>query len=242
MPERTGWIAMVVTAATGAMVSARRQLASMAVMVARAASAAPRRLAMAVLVAMAALAVTVLPEIAVFRGPGPMDLLGQMGVTAVLVARVAAPSRASLAAVALAAQRAMVDSVAMVVLEQPPPVGIRRKPVATEVMEAAAGWVAQAARAAALALWAPTATVAMEVPVARPELPAMAVMAAQVMRRTPMVRWEALVVILEPQELAAKVVLPESVGLQVRLVSTARAEPQQHPEATAAMAAMDMTT
>jgi hypothetical protein len=130
----------------------------------------------------------------------------------------------------------------MVVLVRTPPVEVRRRPVATEVMVAAAGWVVQEARAAALALWAPTATVAMEVPAARPELPVTVVMGARVILRTPMVQQEVMAVILEPQELAVRVVLPESVELQVRLGSAARPDPTRHPAVMAAMAAMDLTT
>jgi hypothetical protein len=129
------------------------------------------------------------------------------------------------ATVALAAQRAQVATVEMVVLEQPLPVEIRRRPAATEDRVAAAGWVAQAARAAARSLLAPTAAVAMEVPAARPELPATAVMVARVILQTPMVQPGVMVVIPEQQELVAWVVLPEAVELQVCLGLTARPEP-----------------
>jgi hypothetical protein len=121
-------------------------------------------------------------------------------VTAVPAARVVSPSRAMLATVALAVQRAQVATVEMVVLVRTPPVEIRRKPVATEDRVAAAGWVAQAARAASRPL-APTATVAMGVSAARPELPVTVVMGARVILRTPMVQPEVMAGILEPQEL-----------------------------------------
>jgi len=157
-------------------------------------------------------------------------------------ARVVRPSRAMQAMVASAAQRAQVDSVAMVVLVRTPAVEIRRWPAATADRVVAAGWVAQEARAAALALWAPTATVAMEVQAARPELPATVVMGARVILRTPKGQSEVMAVILEKPELVVLAVLPESVELQVRLGSAARPDPTRHPAVMAAMAAMDLTT
>lgn len=162
--------------------------------------------------------------------------------TEVPAARVVRPSRAMQATVASAAQRAQEDSVVMVVLVRTPAVEIRRWPAATADRVVAAGWVAQVARAAALALWAPTATVAMEVPAARPELPATVVMGARVILRTPKGQSEVMAVILEKPELVVLAVLPESVELQVRLGSAARPDPTRHPAVMAAMAAMDLTT
>jgi hypothetical protein len=101
-------------------------------------------------------------------------------VTAVPAARVVTPSRAVQATVALAAPRAQVATVEMVVPEQPLPVEIRRRPAATADRVAPAGWVAQADRAAAQSLLAPTAAVEMEVPAARPELPVTEAMGARV--------------------------------------------------------------
>lgn len=163
--------------------------------------------------------------------------------TEVPAARVVRPSRAMQATVASAAQRAQEDSVAMVVLVRTPPVAkrvVRRWPAATADRVAAAGWVAQVDRAAARSPRALTAAVAMGVPAARPELPAMAVMGARVMLRTLMVQPEVMAGILEPQELVVRVVLPESVELQVRQGSAARPDPTRHPEVMGVMGVMGL--
>jgi hypothetical protein len=176
---------------------------------------------MAASAAMAALAVTAFPEKALLRGAEPMDLQLQMEATAVLVARVVAPSQAPPVPVASAVPRALVAMAAMELRERPPPTESRRRPVGTVVMVAVAVRVVSAGSAAAGDLLASTAAVVTGVSAARPELPAMAVMGARVMLRTPMVRWEALVGILEPQELAAMVAWPESAGLAAWMGPTA---------------------
>jgi hypothetical protein len=234
------WMAMAAMAATGAMALARRQPVSMAAMVARAALVAARCPAMAAMAAMAALAVMVLPEKALLWEAGPLDLTRQMEATAALVVRVVAPSQVSPVPVASAVQRAMVALAAMEVPARMLPTASRRRPVETVVMVAVVVWVVSAAAAAARVLLVPTAAVVTEVSAARPELPATAVMEARAMRRTSMVRWEALVGMLESQELVARVVLPESVGPLVWLGSAVRPEALRHPAATAATAAMEL--
>ena len=165
--------------------------------------------------------------------------------TEVPAARVVRASRAMQAMVASAAQRAQEDSVAMVVLVRTPPVAkrvVRRWLAATADRVAAAGWVAQGDRAAARSPRAPTATVAMEVPAARLELPATVVMGARVILQTQKGQPEVMAGILEKRELVVLVVLPESVELQVRLGTAARPDPTLHPEVMGATAAMDLTT
>jgi hypothetical protein len=68
----------------------------------------------------------------------------------------------------------------------------------------------------------------------------MAVMGARVILRIPMVLPEVMAGILEPQELVVRVVLPESVGLQVRLGSAARPDPTRHPEVMGVMVEMGL--
>ena len=160
--------------------------------------------------------------------------------TEVPAVRVVQPSRAMPATVASAAQRAQVDSVAMVVLVRTPPVEVQRWLAATADRVAAAGWVAQVDRAAARSPRAPTAMVAMEVPAARPELPATVVMGARVILQTQKVQPEVMAGILEPQELVVRVVLPESVELQVRLGSAARPDPTRHSAVMGVMVEMGL--
>jgi signal recognition particle GTPase len=69
----------------------------------------------------------------------------------------------------------------------------------------------------------------MEVPAARPELPATVVMGARVILRIPMVQQEVMAGILEKQELVVLAVLPESVEPLAWLGSTAQSEQKRHP-------------